>query len=388
MKIKTAGKCSIMVLISAGILVSSLHIMSSNKLSKVKDINPYLKRKFYLSLAGSGNPWGAVNRFNKHIILALHEGYSLKKIAGIYNIPENTVLEQIKKMILVSLIIKKGKSYIPTFFIADFSETLEIFQEAKKTGEILAKAVQIQWREIKKTYSRLAISKDYPFKQLNFLLVGSRILDLGLLGALVLDKTLITIAPARPSPDRPNARYYFWGVEGEFKHLGKYGQSDWELPEKNWYFETFGASWIKGKPNYNRNALHQKIEHILKEGKIRTPGQIAQNLNIPCLNKADSQIWVELSGKVCAELLETIKSQSSSIKQFFSSLKAGQYTNNSFGEFMCWYTHLAYSRAIDILCDKGYMILPREYYSAIIFFREGFRRAPGEIMTVLGRQCC
>ena len=361
----------IKIFIILGILLYPLYLFSQKKELGNKEKNSYLKRKFYLSLAGSGNPWGAVNRENKYILLALHEGFSIEKIAAIYNLSVKDIKTQIKLLVNVSLLKQNNNTYTPTFFISDLKETNEIYLEAKKTGKVLVKAILSQWDKIKKTYSSLSLSTDYSFQNQAFLLVGSRILDLGLLGAMVRDGTFLSTAPLRPSPKRPQARYYFWGIEGDLKHLGKYGQSDWRLPKENWYFETFGNSYIKGKYNQFRENQENKIKKVLKDNKIKNPEEIARLIKVPLLNERDSKLWAKLVEEVSKSLVSELKTQESTIKELFSSQKAGQYAHNSYREFMCWYIHLSYSWAIDILCDMDYLRLPGEHFSAIVLYKEG-----------------
>ena len=340
--------------------------------SSGQDPNIYEKKKLYLSMAGSGNPWEALTKERRYILRALHDGLSLEMLAEVFSMSDEEILAEIKPMQEASLVKEENGRYVPAFFIcASISETEKVYSHSKSTGKMLAETLLSQWNGLERSYSKLSISRSYPFNEQAFLLVGSRLLDIGLLGALSRDKSLLTPAPPRPSPGRPDSRYYFWMVEGELEHLGKYGQEDMPLAQKNWYFLTFGQSWISGKRNEAREAIEKNYEKIMKANCIENPESIAKELNIPLLTKKDSLIWKDVTKKHSDSLLNELKALSTEFEQFFRTLKASQYAHNSFGEFFCWYIHLAYVWAIDALIEKGVMTIPQEHFSAIILYREG-----------------
>jgi hypothetical protein len=339
--------------------------------SSGQDPNIYEKKKLYLSMAGSGGPWKALTKERRSLLRALHDGLSLERLADIFGMSTEEILFEIKSMQKASLVKEENGRYIPTFFIASSSETQKVYSHSKSTGKMLAETLFSQWDELERSYSKLSISSSHPFKEQAFMLVGSRLLDIGLLGALSHDKSLLTPSPSRPSPGRPDSRYYFWMVEGELEHLGKYGQSDIPLPQENWYFLTFGQSWICGKRNEARKAIEEKYEEIMKSNRAENPESIAKDLNTPLLTKKDSLIWRDVTEQISDSLLNKLKAQSTELRQFFRNLKASQYAHNSFGEFFCWYIHLAYNWAIDTLIEKRVMNLPPERFSAIILYREG-----------------
>ena len=331
----------------------------------------YQKKKINLSMAGSGDPWKALTKKRRYILRALHDGLSLQSLAEAFSLSVEQIISEIKPMQEASLVEELNKSYAPTFFISDRKETEKVFAHSKKTGKTLAKALISRWDKLEQSYSRLSLSRSHSFKELAFMLVGSRILDIGLLGALVKDKSFLVPAPSRPSPERPDARYYFWMVEGELEHLGRYGQDDMTLPQTNWHLLTFGQSWVKGISNFARNALELKYEKIIKSYKGKGPELLAKELNIPLLTKEDSMIWANTAEQFSNILLRKLKEQSATLEQFFNTLKASRYAHDSYGDFICWYVHIAFAWAIDVLQEKDAMTIPSELFSAIILYREG-----------------
>ena len=160
-------------------------------------------------------------------------------------------------------------------------------------------------------------------------------------------------------------------VEGEPEHLGKYGQDDTDLSWANWHVLNFGQSFIKGVFNLKRKFFEYKITGTIKSNRAQSPELLAKELNIPFLNKEDSKTWQDVSRLVSGKLLKVLKVKSPDFKKFYSTLKSSKSTNNSFGEFFCWYYHLSFSHAIDALHEKGVIEIPADGYSGMIMYREG-----------------
>jgi len=62
---------------------------------------------------------------------------------------------------------------------------------------------------------------------------------------------------------------------------------------------------------------------------------------------------------------------STEFKHFYEMLKSSKHSHHSFCEFFCWYIHLAYAWAIDVLVENDVMTFPSEYFTSIILYREG-----------------
>jgi hypothetical protein len=160
-------------------------------------------------------------------------------------------------------------------------------------------------------------------------------------------------------------------VEGKLEHLGRYGQDDETLPQTNWHFLTFGQSWIGGMTNLARKAIEIKYEKLIKSYQGESPEVLAKALNVPFLTKEDSLRWADTAEKFSEILLKRLKGQSAALKQLFHTLQASQQAPDSFGEFACWYIHLAFAWTIDALQEKGVLTIPSKLFSAVILYREG-----------------
>ena len=339
--------------------------------SKGQEGNSYTERKLRCSMAGSGDPWSALTKSRRPILMAMHDGLNIKQLAKVFSMSEEQMINEINHLKESSLVKVYNNNYAPDFFISDSNETKKVYSHSKTIGKILADALLEDWDILEHSYSELSFSKSYSLKEQGFMFVGSRILDMGVLGALVRDKCLLTIAPSRPSPTRPDGQYYFWMVEGKFEHLGKYGQDDTGLKWASWHVLNFGQSVINGEFNQKREDFENKIAEIIESDTTDSPDKFANTLDIPFLSKEDSKIWEEVSRQISSKLLIILKEQKSDIIKFYNTLKTSTYTNNSFGEFFCWYYHLAYAWAIDALQTKGAIIIPPERFSGLVMYREG-----------------
>lgn len=337
----------------------------------MKETNIYKNKKIYCSMAGSGDPWSALTRLRRCVLLALHDGLTVGRLSEVFNISVEQIISELHPLIESSLVKAVNSQYTPDFFISNRSETKQVYSHSKSTGKALAEALLADWDQLEQSFSQLSLSKAYSLKEQGFIFIGARILDLGVLGALTRDETLLETAPPRPSPERPDGRYYFWMVEGEPEHLGKYGQDDTDLSWTNWHLLNFGQTMIGGIVNLKRKAFEAKSANIIKSKATESPESLAKILNVPFLTKEDSNAWAQVSRQVSSKLLKILKQKSPKFRNFYGTLKASKYANNSFGEFFCWYYHLAYAWAIDELQEKGAIIIPPERYSGIVIYREG-----------------
>lgn len=330
----------------------------------------YSTDKIILSMAGSGNPWDYFKPSSKLTLRALHDGYSLPEIRELFNVSEEELSEKMALLIDANLVRKENGKFHPTFLIVDKEETEKTFQHSEKIGRIIADELAKNWEKIKREFFKLEISKEYSINDLSLVLIGSKILDIGLLEALVKDRVLLRPAPKRPSPERPDAQYYFFMIDGQPEHLGKYGENSEDLPWENWAFVTFGQNIVKNKSNIPREKLEERCIELLKRQKLEKPEDLAEGLDVPLVSKGDSLAWKETVKKAANQILLKIKEEERELSQFYNDLEASRYTNNSFGEFMCWYIHIAYAWAIDFLVEEKTIFMPDEKFGSLIIYAE------------------
>ena len=333
----------------------------------------YANRSIHLSLAGSGDPWSYFKTSSKLTLRALFDGYSIKEIQKLFQISKEELQEKIDLLVEAGLIKISDGNFVPTFLIVNEEETERTFWYAKEIGMLLAEEFMKHWNEINLDYQKLEISEKYSINELSLVLIGSKILDIALLEVLAKDGSLLQSAPSRPSTKNPEARYYFYMVEGKVEYLGKYGENSMDLPKENWAFVTFGINIIDGKENPHRNEIENKCDLLKKRGEIIEPEDFAEKLDSPFLTRKDSIEWLKIAKKIANKLLVSLKKKEKELIEFYEKLKISNYSSNSFGEFMCWFIHIAYSWAIDCLVEKKIIKLPENKFQSIVIYSDRFQ---------------
>ena len=324
--------------------------------------------RLHVSLAGSGNPWKAITRFRLGLLRSLHDGLTVSNLARAAGKTSDHIEKELHPLIEANLLLKQGQRYLPSFFIADAFETRKIVDHAHELGRSLADHLTSVWSQIETKFGELSTSHSNSIRDFGFMLVGAHILDIGLLEALKRDRTLLKPAPARPSPDRPKARYYFYMIEGDQADLGRYGLNDTDLPWPNWYFLTFGQDWIDGVSNSERTTFEETCEDLIRSRKANNPEALANRLRIPIFTEADTSRWLEVVREYSEILVNVYLQKQSALRQLFSTLGASSYAPHSFSEFFCWFDHIAYAFAIDALDAQDLISIPTGRFTAALWY--------------------
>ena len=296
----------------------------------------YADRDVRCSLAGSGDPWGALTRSRLRMMLALHDGQGLEQLAAEFEMTEDELQKELDPLVEVSLVRRDEGVHRPAVFIANREEVERVYSFSGELGIALADAIIAEWESLDHAFARLSIAEGQTLREQGFLLVGSRILDIGMINLLYEDASLMTEPPHRPSPERPDARYYFWILETDrHEHLGKYGEDDTDLKWENRHLLDFGQTVVAGDINKARRDFQERAALLVESDRIGEPLELATKLGIPSFDAVDSRIWQDVAGEVSRRLLPVILDDSNEIRNFYATLQAAEYTNNSFGEFFC-----------------------------------------------------
>jgi len=325
--------------------------------------------RVHLSLAGSGDPWSALTKLRKRILRELHDQPDSTILADMLGMKPTELIAEIRPMMDASLVYEMNGLYHPSFLVTNEIETQTVYNHACTFSKNLADTIQADFDEIRDAYHELTISTSYDFDETALFLVGGRILDIKLLEKLSIGNRIMTPAPSRPSPARPDARYYFFMVEGDPLQLGGFGQDDSTMPWPSWHYITFGQNLIDGKANLDRKKMDMRYEEIISSGSTATPEEVGSNLGIPIMGPKDSTYWENTSEKYAERLCKCYEEHEASIKSLHGGLRAGTYAPHSEGEFFCWYAHIAYAHAIELLEERGFLHIPPTRFQAMILHR-------------------
>ncbi len=263
----------------------------------------------------------------------------------------------------------------PDFLIATRAEVDRVDAHASEVGRQLAERVSSHWTEIDRAYQQLRVSRQFALMDLAFVLVGDRILDVGLLDALASETTLMPPAPPRPSPSDPDARYYMWMIEGDHDQLGRYGQRVTELDAEGWSLLTFGQYTLDDEPNVARSDLEDRVRAYVTERSGWTPADAGSAFRLPVVDLDDAEAWWSFVREIAADLTRVYMTVETSLRALYGSLAASRSPSGRFGEFFCWYDHLAYAHAIDVLAHRGLLTIPPDGFAAALW-QENPRASP------------
>lgn len=312
------------------------------------------EHNLHAAAAGNGNPYAFLMVEDLPLLLRLHGG---ERIAA----PR----DDLDRLVEASLLAVHEGAYRPAFFVADGAETARIDRHARRVGQALAARLLADWPMIAATYATLSVSRQWALADLAFLLVGDRILDVGLLDALAREGELMPPAPARPAPTTPEARYYFWLITGAVAQLGQYGQRVTPLPWPEWTFATFGQYAIGTAPNSARDDLEAAARALAPT--VSDAETLADRLTLPIIGADDARRWAAIERTCTAALLAVYQEYAADLRDLYADLRASAYGPHGLGEFFCWYDHVAYAHAIDGLAAAGALVIPTARFGAMLW---------------------
>lgn len=328
-----------------------------------QDVDIISKKRISSSMAGEGDPWEVLSDDLEKVLLAFHKGFSVSEIAAAFGISERQLIEQLEPLVKANILNKTDKGYFPEILLASEREALNIYNRAEKTARKISETILSSWNKIAKSYNKLNISRTQSLNEIGFMLVGSRILDVGVLRALAKNEELLLPAPLRPTPSYPYSRYYLWIVENSPDKYG-YGQKDMELKYDNWYIVNFG------RDNESRTRLEEKAVELIESGKYDSPEHFATLIGASYLNKNDSKVWENFVAEISEICLTQLLKEKEEIKELYQTIKTSQYSENAFDDFYCWYYHYVYPIAINNLIIENLFEMPEDHHISIVLYNE------------------
>ncbi|MHA1906894.1 MAG: hypothetical protein ACW98Y_06345 [Candidatus Thorarchaeota archaeon] len=326
--------------------------------------------RVHLSLAGSGDPWSSLTKLRKRILRELHDTPDIDELASILKMTPDELRTELRPLKNTSLVFESSEGVRPAFLVTDERETSVVYNHACEFSKSLADITEENFADIEASYEKLELSKTNEIEDVALFFVGGRIIDIKLLDKLTTNNRVMPPAPARPSPQRPDAHYYFFMVEGDPIQLGGWGQDDSNMPWEKWHFITFGQNLIDGKVNPERRKMEQRYTEIIESSNSKSPEEVGNTLGVPIVTLSDSNLW-ELTADIQAEYLcQCFEEHEESIRSLHTDLKSGKYAPHSYGEYLCWYAHIAYASAIDLLEARGILSIPASRFQATVWCRE------------------
>ena len=330
------------------------------------------EHRLHAAMVGIGNPFRVLTPRRLPILAAALNTPTPVEIAAALGIPSERLDDDLAALASAGIVSLVDGCVHPLALIVNASEVAAADRVARGIGAQMAHIVEHAWPLIEAVWRGLTIAEHASFADLSFLLVGDRLLDVGLLDALASDGRLMPPAPPRNDTADPAARYYLYVIEGDESALGQYGQRSRPLPWDCWHHLTFGRYGTTEARNPTRDQLDVELRDALREpGRVKSPEALASLLGLPLFAASDAQRWDEFARALAGEIVGVYRAEERALRDLFASLRCARTSLSTPGELLCWLDHLAYAHAIDALVASGRIVMPPGAVTAAIWCEDG-----------------
>jgi hypothetical protein len=339
----------------------------------------------HVLIAGSGNPYPALDTLNRRIMYLLRDGVSSAAIATSLGIGSSEIADRLNVLRATSLIDHDPP--LPSVLVVDSGEARAVVEDARRMGDVLAETVLDAWAEIERGYSTVEARRRPSLTSNGLIMVGARILDLDLLDAFAREGAILPAPPSRPAPGRPDDRCYLWMVAGNREWRGRYGGGLVPLRWPGWALHTFGRFGADDAAGRRRSIREEAALRLGRSEDVLAPEALAERLRVPCVPPPDAERWGEVCRGVTTQLVTRYRERREALSELHAALHSRG--RSTLSEFVCWHVHLAAGFAIDVLLERGvFELAPGDFQMAVWFQPEDasdFLRKPNgrEISGIL-----
>jgi hypothetical protein len=329
------------------------------------DNGPFDAKKLHVAMMGSGDPRRHLTPLRKRLLRALLDDPSDLVLGRTFGLAPYELATELEPLESAGLVTRTPEGHRPALLVVAAEEVAPVVARARRSAAAQAAYLETCWLDLQGAMGELeVVGWDPP--ELAFFLVGNWLLDQSLLAALARDGDLMPPAPHRPSPNDLEARYYLWLVEGRQEDLGRYGQRASALPWEGWHLVTFGEYVVNGDDNSGRMDLEARAVGIVQKGD-GSPTALARALGVPAFSQNISSIWLERTYPVAEALVGLYRAERPDLERLYSGLRASSHLRDGLGEFVCWYDHLVFAHTIDLLAERGKMVVPSSRFVAALW---------------------
>ncbi len=272
----------------------------------------------------------------KTLIVSLHLRVPPEEFQRTYSWSPEKYLEQVRFLISKNYAYEKDGKFYSSCMVVPDREGRDLFQYAEPLSQGIANAIIANLDTIKSQYQKTDVCKTTAFPEVAFLILSNGLLDNGQIS---------------------NVESEFLGKERPLRH------------GKNYYFallqnlnssrEAFG---IYGNAVLSKEAAlygnNRKALSASEKQKRSEAGLV--------LTRNDFEIFDRMAGFFQPFLINLLKNRRGYIDEVYQ--KTGYSNEVTFEEFFIWWYHFIYTRATDILAEKGYLAVPADGNS---FYRLG-----------------
>lgn len=348
---------------------------------------------FWATIGGRGDDGLNYRPLRLKVVLCLYEGLNIDDIAERLELPKSQIREVIDELEEITIVKREEEKYKPNILIITKEEFQHLITKVDTNALAVAQLIETNWKQVKRTYDQLSFANIFPIKRTGFHLIGSLLLESGMLDLFFKDRTLVSPYPLRPRKNDPEAstrrRFYCVLIEGRefFKRI--YGLSDRgyidrpkvitygryadNLPRrmfdrnlrilielsggKDKFISDFLPEYRNKLNNNKYTSSTSSIDSLLDDFPYR----------IPAYNHEDMIKVKQLISDLGAEILDYFKNNRKDLESVFQSLKGKEFS--SFSEFFYFYYHFVFCQTTNYLAERGLFSIPE--YTFDYWMQEG-----------------
>ncbi len=304
-------------------------------------IDPSTYERGLISRGDNKPDFDTEDRGIKTLIVSLHLGVSPEAFQATYSCSPGKYLEQIRFLMGKNYVHEKGGRFYPSCMVVTDREGKDLFRYAEPLSQDIADAIVDNLDAIEGQYLETDLCKTTAFPKVAFLVLSNILLDSGQISNV--EREFL----AKERPLRHGKNYYFallQNTNSSRESFGIYGN----------------AVLSKGAAVYGNNRKSLSASQIQKQSEA---GLV--------LSRNDFAVFTGIASFFQPVLIDLLKNRRGYIDEVYE--KTGYGNEVAFEEFFIWWYHFIYTRATDILAEKGCLVVPAD---GNVFYRLGSVSAP------------
>lgn len=265
-------------------------------------------------------------------LVGLHNGIEPKDMQTSLQWNDSTFQREIELLTDNGYVKYKNGKYVASINIVMQEEGKQIFDHCEKVASQIVESIIEFEPTVKKLYYTMDVADKRSYEELSFFLLSDVLLDNWQINNVESEFL------KKERPLRHGKRYYIQYAEidtlSDREVFGIYGNQ--YTCNDSICFITYGN---------NRKNHHKSTKELLE-------------MELPLISTKDQEILDKMANSYKSMLIEILEENREYFTEFYQGLDHKNETG--FEEFFIWYYHFLYTRATDILADKGLLDVPQK----------------------------
>jgi len=259
-----------------------------------------------------------------YFLFSLHNKISVEDFKKKTNFSDKKIDEIEKLLKSKNWLHDIGNTIKPSIFIATQKDGEILYEYALPLANSIVNEIEKELPSIKTRFKETAISKNQSFEEWSFLILSNVLLD-----SWQIDDVEKEYLKKENRPQRHGKNYYYSLMENKATNrevFGIYGNQ----------YEEKGDITIN---IYGNNRIGITLDNSTNK-----------------ISKSDNEILKEIAANFKPKLITIFNKETAYIKKTYQI--TGYENEISFEEFFIWWYHFIYTKATDIMNDKGLLTIP------------------------------